>query len=249
MKQLMLLLISWLSIVLPCVKAQTIEIDFVEVDKRKIVVHYTLTDMTNSHRLFMVQLYSSVDNYLMPLKNTSGDCGTEVTPGADKKIIWEITKELQGFKGEIAFELRGRIYVPFVRLKDAESFTQFKRGKNYSLNWASGNLNGLIHLELLDAKENRIWGENNIPNIGRYDLYIPGHIKAGKNYKLKFTNARDRNDIVYSPEFSIRHKYSTLSKTAGLATLFAAILVFTQDRGTNTPGPAPYPAPDAPPGN
>src|SRR5438105_1323528 len=74
--------------------AQQLKIDFVEVTGRMVVVHYDLDDGTNSTRQFLVQLYSSQDNYTAPLTRLTGDFGTEVSAGFDKKIVWDITKEL-----------------------------------------------------------------------------------------------------------------------------------------------------------
>src|SRR6478736_7253173 len=84
--------------------AQNLDIDFIEFTNRNIVVHYTLDDGANSNRQFLVQLYSSQDNFTVPLTRVSGDFGTEVSSGFDKKIVWDITKELGAFKGDIALE-------------------------------------------------------------------------------------------------------------------------------------------------
>src|SRR5579872_47583 len=121
---------------------QSLEIDFIEQSGRNIIVHYNLDDGANSSRQFLVQLYSSQDNFTTPLTRVSGDFGSEVSAGIDKKIVWDVTKELGSFRGDIALELRGRVYVPFVKIKDIDEDQIFKRGKNYPVNWTSGNLSG-----------------------------------------------------------------------------------------------------------
>jgi hypothetical protein len=214
--------------------SQTLTIDFVEFKDRTIIIHYDLDDGANSNRQFLIQLYSSQDNFTTPLARVSGDFGTEVTSGFDKKIVWDITKELGIFKGELSFEIRGRVYVPFVKVSNMEAGKSFKRGKNYPVNWLSGNLSGQVNIELFNDSGERLWGESNVANVGKYDWYIPGSIKKGKNYKLKFTNTRERNDVVYSTTFSIRPKVPLLAKIAGIALVAGATTFIANNSETTT---------------
>lgn len=230
--------------------AQTIEMDFVEFSGRNVIVHYNLDDGANSNRQFMVQLYSSQDNFTTPLTRLKGDFGTEVAAGFDKKIIWDITQELGQFKGTISLELRGRVYVPFVKLTSVDEGQVFKRGKSYPINWTSGNLSGQVNIELFNAAGVRFWGENNVPNVGKFDWYVPGSIKKGSQYQLKFTNAKDRNDVVYSLPFVIKPKIPLLVKVAGVLVLAAAAEIVlagskkTAETSPSTPKENPPPPPN-----
>ena len=228
--------------------AQKLDIDFIEFAGRNIVVHYNLDDVGNSSRQFLVQLYSSQDNFSTPLTRVTGDFGTEISAGVDKKITWDITKELGAtFKSDVSLELRGRVYVPFVKIKEVAKGQIFKRGKNYPLSWTSGNLSGQINIELFNGQGERIWGENNLPNVGKFDWYVPGSIKKGSNYKLKFTNAKDRNDVVYSDPFIIKHKIPLLAKVGGLVVVAAAIQVVLAGRPKSEPtGDSAYLVPAGP---
>jgi len=228
--------------------SQSVEIDFIEFRENNIVVHYNLDDGANSNRQFLVQLYSSQDNFTTPLTRVSGDFGTEVSAGFDKKIVWDITKELGAFKGDIALELRGRVYVPFVKIKDIEEGQVFKHGRNYPLNWTSGNLSGTVNIELFNSDGERLWGENNVANVGKFDWFIPGNIKKGSNYKLKFTNTRDRNDIVYSPSFVIRPKIPLLAKVGAAAVVLGATVILVNEKKTESEAKA-YSQPLGPPNN
>ena len=236
------------SIGMGTARSQSLEIDFVEFTGRNIVVHYNLDDGANSNRQFLVQLYSSQDNFTTTLTRVSGDVGAEVSAGVDRKIVWDITKELGTFKGDISLELRGRVYVPFVKIKDITEDQVFKHGKNYPLNWTSGNLSGQINIELFNSSDERIWGENNVPNVGKFDWYIPGNVKKGKNYRLKFTNAKDRNDVVYSPSFIVKPKIPLVAKIAGLAVVAVGVEVLLSQK-SKTSEAAPYGSPQAPPNN
>ncbi len=185
------------------------------------------------------------------MTRVSGDFGSEVTAGFDKKIVWDITKELGAFKGDVSLELRGRVYVPFVKIKDINEGQVFKRGKNYPVNWTSGNLSGQINIELFNEAGERIWGENNVTNVGKFDWYIQGNIKKGHNYKLKFTNSKDRNDVVYSPAFAIKPKIPLLFKVAGIAVIAAAAeLALSGNKSnpnSNSSEAQPLPSPLSPP--
>jgi len=203
--------------------AQSIELDFIELVGRNVVVHYNLDDGANSTRQFLVQLYCSQDNFTTPLTRVSGDVGAEVMAGFDKRITWDITKELGTFRGNISFQLRGRVYVPFVKLKDMDNNRVFKRGKNYPLNWTSGNLSGQVNIELFNKSGERIWGENNVPNVGKFDWYVQGNIRKGNDYRLKFSNAKDRNDVVYSQPITIKARLPLLVKAGAIAVLAAAV--------------------------
>src|SRR5690349_7389481 len=250
---LKLLLAFSISAALPLqrVHAQSIAIDFIEFTGRNVVVHYTLDDGSNSIRQFLVQLYSSQDNFTTPLTRLTGDFGSEVSAGVDKKIVWDITKELGAYKGNISVELRGRVYVPFVKIKDIEEEQVFKRGKNYPVNWTSGNLSGQVNIELFNEAGERIWGENNVPNVGKFDWYIQGNVKKGSAYRLKFTNARDRNDVVFSKPFSIKPRIPLAAKVGAVAVVAAGVYVLIdQTGGTTTTGDdETYKDPQGPPNN
>lgn len=228
--------------------SQTVEIDFIEFSGKNVIVHYNLDDGANSSRQFLVQLYSSQDNFTTPLTRVTGDFGPEVSAGVDKKIVWDITQELGAFKGTVSLELRGRVYVPFVKIKDITEDQVFKRGKNYPLNWTSGNLSGQVNIELFNADGERLWGENNVANVGKFDWYLPGNIKKGHDYTLKFTNARDRNDVVYSKPFIIKPKIPLLVKVGSIMVIAGAtqFLISSQKAASEE---KPYPAPPAVPNN
>ena len=230
---------------------QEMNIDYIEFSGRNVVVHYNLDDGANSSRQFLVQLYSSQDNYSTPLTRITGDFGTEVSAGFDKKIVWDITKELgPTYKGDIALELRGRVYVPFVKIQELEEGKIFKRGKNYPLNWTSGNLSGQVNIELFNDNEDRLWGENNVSNVGKFDWFIPASIKKGSNYKLKFTNAKDRNDVVYSKPFVIKPKIPLLAKVVGIGVVAVAVeLAVTSQSKSTAEKTSPVVGPPAAPVN
>lgn len=214
------------------VLSQSIQFTRVEVADNKVVVHYNLVD-EKVDRAYLVNLFSSQDNFTKELTKVSGDVGTEVKAGNDRKIVWDITKELGSFKGNLTFEVRGRIYVPFVKLKEMDAGKVFKRGKSYPLTWTSGNLGGQVNIELYKGTT-RISGDNNQPNVGKFDWYVPSSAKKGNDYQLKFTNTKDRSDVVYSLPFTIKPKIPFIVKALGVAVIGGGIVVLAGGSKSNT---------------
>jgi hypothetical protein len=213
--------------------AQKLDLDWIEVAGDKVVVHYNLEDGNPNHQ-YLVSLFSSKDNFSAPLTRVSGDVGTEVKPGKDRKVTWDVTKELGAFKGNLTFEIRGRVFVPFVKLVEFEEGKVYKRGKNYPVTWTSGNLSGQVNVELFKGTD-RVWGENNLPNVGKYQWYIQSSAKKGSDYTLKFTNTKDRNDYVVSKPFVIKPKVPLLVKVGALVAVGVGIKLATAGGG-NDPG-------------
>ena len=201
--------------------AQKISISWVEIAGNKLIIHYNLDD-TNPNHEYAVSVFSSKDNFSAPLTKVTGDVGNEVIPGSNKSITWSITDELGNYRGDIELEIRSKVFLPFLKLTNFEGEKKYKRGKNYPIVWTSGNLNGQVDLELY-SKEDRVLRESNIPNTGKYDWFIPGNVKPGKEYRIKFTNTRNREEVVYSKVFRIVPKIPTALKFGALAVIGGGI--------------------------
>ena len=153
--------------------AQSVVIKKVELAGENIIVHYELDD-SNPNNEYLINLYSSKDNYSAPLNKVSGDVGMEVKPGVNKKITWKIRDEYGGYKGKIALEIRGKVYVPFAKLQDFDTKKSYKKGTTVNLKWKAAAPNP-INIELYKGGE-RVAGDMNIPNNGSHALFIPKHL-------------------------------------------------------------------------
>lgn len=190
--------------------SQNVLIRKVELAGEQIIVHYDLED-SNPQNEYKLDLYASKDNFAVPLSKVSGDIGGEVKPGTNKKVAWSVREEIGNYKGRIALEVRGKVYVPFAKLQNSVA-KSYKRGKSYSINWKSGNTNP-VHLELYKGGQ-RIAGDMNIPNNGGHTFYIPPSAKSGGDYRIKMTDSKNTDDIVYSPIFKVKPKLPLLLKIA-----------------------------------
>lgn len=183
--------------------AQSVVIKKVELAGEQVIVHYDLDD-SNPNNEYLINLYTSKDNYSAALGKVSGDVGVDIKPGVDKKIIWKIRDEYGGYKGKLALEIRGRVYIPFVRLDGFDASKTYKKGKTYNLKWKVGGPNP-INIELYNGGQ-RVSGEINQPNNGEHSLFIPKHATKGKEYRLRFSDTRNPEEVVYSGYFRVGPK-------------------------------------------
>ncbi len=211
---------------------QNVVITNVELAGEKIIVSYDLED-ANSQNEYKLDLYASKDNFVSPLTKVKGDVGGEIKPGLNKKIEWTVREEIGGFKGQIALEVRGKVYVPFVKLKNFNASSSYKRGKSYTLNMKAGNTNA-IHVELYKGSQ-RVSGEMNHPNNGSYTLTIPTNAKPGKDYRIKVTDSKNNEDLIYSPFFKVKPKFPLLLKV--IPVLAIGGLIATLGGGPTEPDP------------
>ncbi len=102
--------------------AQEVNITKLERNGSNVIVHYELIDEDRDRR-YSLHLYSSLDNYVQPLKLVDGDIGIDIAVGANKKAIWWAEEELgQDFNGGVSLELQGTIYIPFIAMDGFEDY-------------------------------------------------------------------------------------------------------------------------------
>ncbi|HZY78610.1 MAG TPA: Ser-Thr-rich GPI-anchored membrane family protein [Cyclobacteriaceae bacterium] len=214
--------------------AQSVVIKKVELAGELVIVHYDLDD-SNPNNEYLINLYTSKDNYTTALTKVSGDVGMDIKPGVDKKITWKIRDEYGGYKGKLALEIRGKVYVPFVRLQEFDSKKTYKKGNSYQLKWKVGSANP-INIELYKGGE-RVSGEINQPNNGSHTLFIPKHATKGGDYRLRFSDTRNPEEVVYSENFKVGAKIPLLLKVIPAAVIVGVLVVVLtkKDSGGDDP--------------
>jgi hypothetical protein len=200
-------------LVFPCLAthAQVFTITKTERQGDNIILYYDLLDSI-SNRTYTVNAYTSLDNYINPLTKVTGDVGLEVKPGGNRKITWRAKEELgSGFNGEVALEVRGKIYIPFVKLDGFGDYQKFKRLRNYKITWTGGRGNNVLNFDLYRG-EKKITTFPNIANVGQYTLRFDGNVHPGKNYRLKVSDAKNKDDVVWTDPFKVKRKTPLLLK-------------------------------------
>lgn len=210
-------------------QAQTVVIKKVELAGENVIVHYDLDD-SNPNNEYLINLYSSKDNYFAALTKVTGDVGVEVKPGSNKKIVWRIRDEYGGYKGKIALEIRGKVYVPFVKLQEFDTKKTYKKGTTIDLKWKS-NAPNPINIELYKGGQ-RVGGDMNIPNNGSHSLYLEKHLSNGKDYRLKLTDTKHPDEVIYSDYFKVAPKIPMIVKVgAGVAVAAVIVVLVTKSGG------------------
>ncbi len=223
MKKLLYLLVLISNLVF----GQNFSIRRVEVAGDKVNLYYDLVD-TIASRSYTVSVFSSRDNFLTPLQKVTGDLGLEVRPGAHKKIIWNVKEELGAdFEGKVSLEVRGRLYIPFVRLDGLNK--TFKRLRPTEITWTGGTQQNILNFDLYKG-DDKITSFPNIANVGHYTMTIPTTVKPGKGYKFKITDSRNKDQIVFSAPFAVTRKVPLLLKAGPVALAGAGIYLLTSGK-------------------
>lgn len=205
MKRIVTIIIPFLACALA--QAQEFAIKKVEIATDKVFIFYDLID-TISSRTYTVNLYSSRDSYVSPLLKIQGDIGLEVKPGRNRKITWNAKDELGGdFEGKVGLEVRGKMYIPFIRFQGFKDQLIRKRGVPFDIVWSGGRANSLINFELLKDDKLVTVPQNNIAaSVGKASIKIPKNIKPGYNYRFRIVDSKNKDDVVYTDAFRVKRK-------------------------------------------
>lgn len=226
-------------------RGQQVTITKVEVAGPQIIVTYDLDDSNPNHS-YWLSLYSSSDNFTKALTRVTGDIGQEVKPGVSKKIIWNLQEEIGGYRGKLALEIRGRVYVPFVRVSGFGRGQKYKRGTSQAIRWEAGG-SGTIDVELFKG-DKRVAYDLGTANDGTTTIVIPANAKPGKDYTMRFTNTSNREETISTGTFSVVRKVPLGLKVLPLIAIggAAAALGGGGGGGDNGGGNGEIPLPDFP---
>ena len=114
MKRLMMLT-ALLCIALLEQNAQIINVIEENLKGQQIEIVYNLAS-TNPKQIFYITVFVSLDGGKTftqnPLKQVSGDVGKNITEGMNKKIIWDVLKEMPdlGENVELTFDVRAKVF-------------------------------------------------------------------------------------------------------------------------------------------
>ena len=209
--------------------AQQFIIKRIEQTPESIMIHY---DLINTPRIqpYLVQVFSSRDNFLNPLTHVSGDVGIDVQPGINHKITWNVKEELgDAFKGDIQLEIKGKVYVPFISVSAIGKKGIVKRAGGTEITW-SGDTNKNILTFSLFRNSEMVTVIPNIPNIGKSKIPLPLKIEPGGGYYFVITETGDPEHIVKTEEFMVKKRYSTIVKIAPVAIVAAVVVLLIPEK-------------------
>lgn len=222
--------------------AQQVSIKSLELQPNGDVnIYYNLED-EQEDRKYALYLYSSVDNYIQPLSSVEGAVGVDLSLGRDKKIVWHAKEELGAdYIGNVALELKGGVYVPFISLDGFEDYKVFKKGKSYDISWTGGRGDNILNFELYDGNE-KVMQFDEKPNVGKASLVFPKDVKSGE-YRFKISDSRNRDEVVFTHNFQVKRKVPLVVPIAAGVVVGAVvgILIGTGNKDEEQIGDPPAP--------
>lgn len=124
-------------------------------------------------------------------------------------------------------EIRGRIYIPFVRLNGS-----------YQTNTEQNILNFDLYRD-----EQKITSFPNIANVGHHAFTLPTSVKPGKGYSFRIIDTKNRDQIVNTKSFVVKRKVPLLLKVVPFVAIGVVIATLPKPTLDDTSVPK---APDHP---
>ncbi len=166
-----------------------------------MIVSYDLLG-TDENQEYTVVIKYSGDNFVVPLKEIKGDVGENITPGLNKKIDWNATKQLGKFKGGVSFEITASLTFTPIKFIAPTKGEEIKLGKNYQVKWKGGLPKTRLKMELL--RNNALAYElPETTNIGTYTWKVPKTITSGEGFSFKLTDVENPTSSIISSNFKI----------------------------------------------
>ncbi len=222
-------ILTCLAVVLFCgsLSAQKIENVKATINGDDIIITYDLSGKEGQE--FRINLYASNSNFSKAIIKATGDIGGKITPGKDKRVVWNAKNEIPDYKGDLVIEVRGEAGVvsssPTASVRPLSFLSPtgggVKKGKILSISWTGGIPTENIELNLLEngvVKEKISEQSNN----GVYSWQVPSGTKTG-SYQLKVTGSTSGDAI--SPNFKVKAKIPLLLKVLPIVAVGAVAAI------------------------
>ena len=175
----------------------------------KIIYDFDTKDTITKYK---VQLFSSLDNFVIPLNSCSGSIGDTIMSGTNKTIIWSSNRAGLNYEGLVSFEVRAHKYIP---LKFTNTFKDsYRSGKKINVSYVGYIHNSQSYFVLNDGTDTIRIAEN--PSSSKKSVVILPKKLAG-NFNLKLVNPINEQ-VAVSTNFIIK-KNKYLMVKIGLPTL------------------------------
>jgi hypothetical protein len=236
-------------------QSQTLQNVHAAFDGEKVHVTYDLLDKDPSQQ-FKVSLYSSHDNYSIPLAALTGDVGDAVSAGKNKSVNWNVRSALSpDFDNIISIKVKALKIVKTVPVTDPlpassssaklalQPFTRtaFKKGEKIELRWSGANAVKKINIVLLKDNVIHTMIAENIANDQSFVWQIPKQNKTGKNYSIHVVDIDKPSEFTSTPSFTIRPRTSYTVKALPVLVVagVAAVVLLDSDKASSDELPGP----------
>jgi hypothetical protein len=211
---------------------QTFENIRYQKDEDKIIIVYDLVSIDLGSKV-IVRVFSSRDDYKLPIKNATGDIGI-VMPGPNKRIIWQVGNAVADDYQGILFKFESETFAAWRVISPTAK--GMSRGKKNDIQWQGGIADDNVTIELIkpDLEIDQI---AKTKNTGSFVWDTPKNLKPGNGYVIRIS----------SSDNSIEHRFSIKRKLplgyyaipVGLGIIIGAILL-QEDKSDDLPD-APLP--------
>lgn len=243
-------ILSCFALLLCCasLSAQKIENVKATVHGDDIIITYDLSGKDGQE--FKINLYASNSNFSKPIVKASGDIGSKITPGKDKRVVWNAKNEISDYRGDLVIEVRGEPGVisssptssvrPLSFLSPAGSGV--KRGKTLNVSWTGGSPSENVELNLIKdgVVKEKLSSQN---NNGVYFWQVPKGTKTG-TYQLKLSG--NTSGEATSSNFKVKPKVSLLLKVLPVIAVVGVVAAVAGGGGGTEPKAADLPIPPEP---
>jgi len=212
---------------------QTFENIRVQRDEDKIIIVYDLVSIDQGSTV-TVRVFSSLDDYKLPLKNVTGDIGT-VKPGPNKRIIWQVGEIIANDYQGILFKFESQTFAGWRIVSPTEK--GMIRGKKNTIQWQGGFPGDDVLIQLQKPGSEEVEEIVQTKNSGSYGWDIPKDLKPGNGYVLHLTSGD--NTVEY--RFSIKRKTPLAYYGIPAAGLVILVAVLIHGSGTDDLPDAPLP--------
>jgi hypothetical protein len=177
---------------------QTFENIRVQKDEDKIIIIYDLVSIEPGSNV-SVRVFSSTNDYRVPIKNAIGDIGS-VLPGPNKRIIWPAGVAAAADYQGILFKFEGRTFPGWKIISPTEK--GLVRGKKNTIRWQGGVKDDDVTIQLIKPGIETIDRLGQTKNKGYYIWNTPKSLKPGSGYVLRLTSGDNATEY----RFSIKRK-------------------------------------------
>lgn len=183
-------------------QAQTVKNVQARADGNSVIISYDLIGSADG-QVFKVDIKSSHDNFVSPLKEVTGDVGEKQSAGIAKTVIWNAKDEIGKFLGTISFEVIAEITFTPLQFLSPTAATGYKIGKPANVSWEGGNQGIDMRMSLLRNNQ-ELLDLGSVGNQGNYSWNVPKTVDKGENYQLKVFDPSKPNDAAMSAEFKLK---------------------------------------------
>jgi hypothetical protein len=213
------------------------------ISNELISITYDLLPAREGER-YDVVVYASPDNFTKPLTYVTGDVGTDIQPGEGKNISWKVQVELIDFEGNLTVEIRAKLaFSPLAFQRDVAAA---KRGKSLPVEWSGARAGDQVRLELMQSDSVAVRSMATVNNTGFYTWQIPDDMSIGKTYRIRISDANNRELFALSNPFAIRRKIGWGLKLLPVAVIGGAAALILGGSSSSQGDPE-LPGPTAPP--